>query len=180
MLTGITGPIGAGKSTALTTLHATLAGQGVFCGGIITERVYDGEERIGYSLRNLNDGHIRPLAFKAERLAPDCAKECIPFFCFRFFKEALREGNAAIRAGLAADVLFIDEVGLWEIDGGGWAESLALLHERAGTAVLGLRSGVAHELEKKFGFSFAALVELTPGKVDETCRRLLRIMHLEK
>ena len=176
MIAAITGPIGAGKSTVLIRLRAALQERGRTCGGVITQRLYENNERIGYSLLCADGGLVRPLMLKADRITPDQEKDCLPFFCFRFFRQALAQGNAAIRAGLGADVLFIDEIGLWELDGGGWAQSLPLLHDRAGTAVLGLRSGIADALQERFQFSFAGLVEVAPGKADDAYVQLLRIL----
>jgi len=177
MIFAVTGPIGAGKTTALTRLNAEIRQRGHSTGGVLTARVPQSGTRIGYDLMDLTRGEMQPLAMSREWLTPERERECVPFFNFRFFKKALRDGNQAIASGMDAGVLFIDEVGLWELSGGGWAESLSLLPRRAGPVILGLREGIASELEQTRGISLSGIVTVRDS-LESSVEELLHYLNL--
>ena len=161
MFLGLTGPIGAGKSTALIRVAATLKARGHGLGGVISERMCRDGERSGYRLLNLTRNDTQILATLD---TPADRDDYEAFFCFHFSKSALRNGNRAIREGITRDVLIIDEIGLWELSGGGWGESLPLVAQRKGPVVLGLREGVAPELERMHGIAFDHIAHAGQGR----------------
>lgn len=150
MIIGVTGSKGAGKSTLLTSLAAAFKGRGLSVGGIISARLCRNGQRCGYELLNLTEGSAQPLA----TLDPPPGEDMPRFLqlChFYFYRNALLAGNEAIRLGLASDCLIIDEIGNWELSGGGWADHLHLLKNRANPTILGMRIGVAQDLYVRYG-----------------------------
>lgn len=177
MIIAVTGPIGAGKSSALTCLHAKLSGLGLSTGGVISLRNPSPEGR-GYTLWDVATGVTQPLAVHVDRISPEEENEYVPFFCFRFRKQALREGETAIMESLKSDVLFIDEVGFWELSGGGWSRCLSLLPQRSWAAVLGLREGIGPDVESRFNITLNHIVGVHAGGSEQTAEEVLRLLNL--
>lgn len=178
MIIAVTGAIGAGKSTALARLNLLLRARGLSTGGIISLRRENGDNRLGYDLWVLDNNDKQPLATRADLLGPEEEADCVPFFCFRFHKRALQDGEAAVMEGLGADVLFLDEVGLWELEGGGWSKCLRLLPRRAWAAILGLREGIEPDLQQRFGIYLDHIVGVRPGESDTAAEEVLRLLNM--
>lgn len=118
-VTIIGGERGAGKTTFLCAQTAALAVRGWSVGGIAAPAVFESGRRVGYDLLDLRDHTTRRLA----RLAADGPADVGPY---RFDEEAVAAGNAAIVAAVrdGLDLIAIDEIGPWELRGGGWAPGL--------------------------------------------------------
>ncbi len=114
--------------------------------GFLCRGEFSGGSRSAFILEDLDNGKVYPLATTTEM------KEWIPFRRFFFNPLALAEGEKIIRKGLdmKADLVVVDEVGPWELEGGGWSSVLDLLAGETGVTQL----WIARE-----------------GMVDEICRR---------
>ena len=112
---------GQGKTTCLGRLAAAAAARGWSVGGIASPAVGEPGARAGYDLVDLATGVRQPLARVAAGLG--ASPTVGPFW---FDEDAVRAGNAAVvravREGRAW--VAIDEIGLLELRGGGWAEAL--------------------------------------------------------
>lgn len=171
----VTGSIGAGKSTLLMGLAANLKGMGIATAGLISARLSRHGERSGYELLNLTRGNVEPLA----TLTPPSPGEehlFLPLCHLFFYRQALRAGNDAIRDGLDADCLIVDEIGHWELSGGGWAEHLHLLQKRSGPTILGMRIGIAQDLERLYGICLAHTVRLNLSGKEAAMSDLLKFV----
>jgi len=119
----ITGEKGAGKSTLLAAAAAALKDAGLTIGGTCAPGLWRNGERYGFDLVDLLTGKRTELCRRDGHAAWPAAGP------FRFRPEGLQFGREALaipylkNAGLAA----IDELGPWELDGGGWAPELNLL-----------------------------------------------------
>jgi Predicted nucleotide kinase len=173
----VTGSIGAGKSTLLIGLAATLKGMGIATAGLISARLSRHGERSGYELLNLTCGNVEPLATLTPP-EPGTEHLFLPLCHLFFYRQALHAGNDAIRDGLGADCLIVDEIGHWELSGGGWADHLHLLQERKGPTILGMRIGIAQDLERLYGIRLAHTVRLNLSGKETAMKELLEFVTL--
>ena len=113
----ITGGIGAGKTQTAEKIAAELKHRGITVGGILSPRVMEGKETVGYTVCDLTTGD--------ERLFARLTLPGIPVGRFFIDSAGLQFARAAIRyAAQKAQVVFIDEVGRLELDGNGLADAV--------------------------------------------------------
>lgn len=161
MIAGITGPKGSGKSALMGRVAGACLDRGIAVGGVISLGcIYQGR-RAGYELLTLPDGQRELLAAESEladTLFP--AAQCLQYRAYSFSAPALARGREAIAAAMESGCLFIDEIGFWELHGGGWSSCLKGLARRGGFTLLGLRRGVIPHLRDVWGFEPAKLIDL--------------------
>lgn len=132
----ITGERGAGKTRLcrdLVEAVRSLPGPPVV-GGVLSLRVYEGEEQVGIQVVDLRTGRRRRLASlrAAGEPAPSEATKL-----WRFHEDALKWGNDALTASLPCDLLVVDEIGPLELEEGrGWAAGLSAVDSGAFTAAV--------------------------------------------
>ncbi len=125
----VTGSAGQGKTTFARELTELLKEKGVSPGGILSERILEGEDTSGYDIVSIATGDR--MAFL--RTDGNAGQEKIG----RFFidKEGLEAGRA-ILSEAQGEIIVIDEVGRLEISGGGWAPSIDFLLSRSNKRLL--------------------------------------------
>lgn len=140
----VTGGIGCGKSTACRRAARRLRERGIPTGGIIAEGGLESGETSGYDVVDLATGTRRALA----RTHPPG----IPVGRFFMDPAGLEFARACLRqAARTARIAFVDEIGPWELRGGGLAESVrALLAERM-ILVLVVREELVAAARSTFG-----------------------------
>lgn len=174
MILGITGPVGSGKSTLLANVIPFLAGRGIEPKGIISQGLQQDGKRTGYTLINLSANTTEPLATVVPQPQGDAFTRLFQFY---FYNSALRSGNKAIEEGLQSGCLFIDEIGLWELSGGGWSRHLYQLSAFDKLAVLSLRDGIATQLMDTFGFTPDHILRVS-SNMDHDAAEVLRLLTL--
>jgi len=119
----ITGAHGGGKSELVAELAGLLRAGGKKPGGICAAGLWENGVRAGFDLVDLASEKRAPLCRRGLPGAAVTAGE------FGFYPEGLAAGAAAFsRERLSsADVVFVDEIGSLELDGGGWAADLERL-----------------------------------------------------
>lgn len=155
----ITGPKGAGKSAHLLRLAEALKKQGKTLGGVISRGLWKDGEREGYEIVSPADGVSRTLCARTAPAEAE-AEDLLPFCSYYFLRSAFAEGNRWIAEGLAADVVFIDEVGNLELSGEGWNVAPALT--ASAVAVLSVREDAAPKLEAVWGIR-CPVIRISPG-----------------
>ena len=116
----ITGEIGSGKTTLISGISARLKVSGVLTGGILASAVYENETKTGYKIQDvvtdkeMQLSHINDTAGLA-RVGR-----------YFFIPEAIEFGRDALSAerNRNSQIVLIDEIGAWELQGQGWAGSL--------------------------------------------------------
>ncbi len=115
------GPIGSGKTTTCLEL-AERARSEVTVAGIITKRVFRGEEVVGYDCVDLSSGEAFPLVRLSEEMGdPDW----LPLYLekFVFSTSGFQRANEVLTASVASfgppRLIFVDEYGRLEARGGG-------------------------------------------------------------
>ena len=116
----ITGEIGSGKTTLISGISLRLKASGILTGGIIASAVYENETKTGYKIQDVSTEKEMQLSHinDTEGLA-----RVGRYF---FIPEAIDFGRDAlsVERNHNAQIVFIDEIGAWELQGQGWASSL--------------------------------------------------------
>jgi nucleoside-triphosphatase THEP1 len=136
----VTGPVGAGKTTALARLVQEWRTSGRDVRGILAHRVMKGGRTVGYDLEVIGEKERSVLARKkgtgVERIGP-----------FVFFDEALALGRQALRNTVSAEIVVVDEIGPLELRGGGWAREVEeLLRESEAVVILVVRKQIQKQV----------------------------------
>jgi nucleoside-triphosphatase THEP1 len=116
----ITGEIGSGKTTLISGISSRLQESGFRTGGIIASAIYEQENKTGYSIIDIASGNKMQLSQITEiEGMPRVGK-------YFFISEALDFGRNAlsVESNREAQIVLIDEIGAWELQGQGWASSL--------------------------------------------------------
>jgi len=116
----ITGEIGSGKTTLISGISSRFNDSGVKTGGIIAAAVYENERKTGYKIHDVATGQEMLLSQIND--ADGMARVGRYFF----IPEAIDFGRNAlsVEKNRNAQVVLIDEIGAWELQGQGWASSL--------------------------------------------------------
>ncbi len=152
----VTGPIGSGKTQAVSALADDLRGQGLKVGGVVSPRVLEGGLTIGYRVRDLSSGEERTL----------CTEEPpgIRFRRFYFCPRSLEFANQAIRrASEEADLVVVDEVGPLELAGNGLAPGLSAALGSGTFVVMCVRPWLVDDALLWAGFDLDTPVCEVPG-----------------
>ena len=138
----LSGGIGSGKTRTGEALAADLSRRGVSVGGVLCPRILEKGETVGYRARDLATGEERPFAC----LAPPG----VPVGRFFVPESALAFACAAVERAVAARVAIVDEVGRWELAGGGLASAVRALLASPALPVLLVRDPFVNEVAKAF------------------------------
>jgi nucleoside-triphosphatase len=116
----VTGDTGDGKSTLLAELAILFKNRGIQAGGIISPAVFENGVKSGYELINVATSQKTRLS-KTQK-----GDGLVNVGRFYFFDDGIRFGKVALTVlnNQNSQIVFIDEIGAWELQGQGWAESL--------------------------------------------------------
>jgi molybdopterin-guanine dinucleotide biosynthesis protein A len=148
------GEVGAGKTRAGERLAMGLKKQGVKVGGIISPRILDGDETVGYTVYDLASGE--------QRLFADTRPPGIAVGKFFISPEGLAFARNAIeRAAAKAHVVFLDEVGRLELDGRGLATAVRTLLDSSAVPVLLVRQSFIPAVLRAFSIHRYGLFDVS-------------------
>lgn len=116
----ITGQIGSGKTTLINEIAAQLKQNGIRMGGIIAPAVYENGIKKGYNLIDVSTERQKQLS-QTDEIAG--VARVGKYF---FIPEAIAFGcdSLSVARNLDSQIVLIDEIGAWELQGQGWATSL--------------------------------------------------------
>jgi nucleoside-triphosphatase THEP1 len=116
----ITGEIGSGKTTLLSGISSRFKDSGIKTGGIMAVAVYEIDSKTGYKIHAVATGQEMQLSQIND------AEGMARVGRYFFIPEAIDFGHDALSVGKNKDaqVVLIDEIGAWELQGQGWASSL--------------------------------------------------------
>jgi nucleoside-triphosphatase THEP1 len=142
----ITGNINSGKTTLLEKLFWEERAKKISPTGIIALGVYDGETKIGFIVRDLENGCSQPLA-RVKKMADhafSAGKYSFSTEGFEFAKRALLNFKSQ-------GVVFVDEVGPLELHDKGYADCLkTLIKSDISRLYIAIRSCCVSEFTYKF------------------------------
>lgn len=170
----IHGRIGAGKTHTAALLAAALEEDGILVGGLLSPRIMERDETVGYTVRDLMLGEERPFA----GLTPPGI--AIGRFYIReeglaFARRAIE--RAAVHAPARAQVVFVDEVGRLELTTdhtpqgytpvdhtpAGHAPAVRVLLRSPALPVLLIRSAFVSQVIEAFGITDYRLFSVEAG-----------------
>jgi len=140
----IHGQIGAGKTRLAQRLAAALKERELRVGGIISPRILNGRNTIGYQVHDIETGE--------ERLFAKLDPPGIPIGKFYLLEDAVDFAHTAIaRTAKTSQVVFLDEVGRLELAGKGHAIALRTLLQSNTIPVLFVRTAFVEKITEAFG-----------------------------
>ena len=145
----VTGDTGSGKTTMVRDVIERLRDRGICIGGILAPGLLDGDRRTGFDLVDLGTGLSAALA----REEPGPREPHAQWSRFAFSPGGLALGQRALGPdAFGADVIVVDEVGPFELSGGGWAAALDMLaREYTGTMLVVARASVVDAVRMRWG-----------------------------
>jgi len=155
----LVGGIGAGKTSVGLRLLSLLRRSGLSPGGILSPRILDGEETVGYSLIDLSTNTTHPFA----SLEPGD----VPIGRFFVSRAGLDLAHRAVRrSSRERAVTFLDEVGRLETSGGGHAIALRELLASSSLPVLLVRDDFVDEVRRVFDLRDPLIFDVARARDD--------------
>jgi nucleoside-triphosphatase THEP1 len=145
----LTGETGSGKTTLVSDVVGRLRKRGIRVGGILAPGLLENGRRTGFDIVDLATGTSMPLAREhAGEPGPHTR-----WSRFGFYPDGLALGQKALGPDAdAAEVVVIDEVGPFELAGGGWAPALdRLSRDHTGSLLLIVRASVVDAVTARWG-----------------------------
>ena len=143
----ISGSVGQGKTTQLQKLVETLKMQNISVGGVLSLRVMENENTIGYDILDISTDKREQFLRKTDN--PDLDK----IGNYSILPTGLQTGVDALTPSqnLANRFIIIDEVGKLELENKGWAEKLnELISHANNTLILSIRNSFTDQVIKKW------------------------------
>jgi nucleoside-triphosphatase THEP1 len=159
----VTGATGSGKTTVVQAAVESLRARRLSVAGILAPGLLEDGRRSGFDLVDLGTGQTAALA--REDAGPNGAHP--QWSRFAFSPDGLALGERALGPhAFGADVLVVDEVGPFELAGGGWASALdRIAREYTGTLLLVVRASIVDAVKARWGSPDTVVLDaaLTPA-----------------
>ncbi len=167
----VTGATGSGKTTLTAAVVERLHARGARVAGILAPGYLAEGRRTGFDIVNLATGERKPLAREEAHVAGRHPR----WSRFAFSPEGLALGHKALADDArGADVVVVDEVGPFELSGGGWADALdALVVMPSGAMLLVVRESVVDAVKARWGSAESAVYDVSTASADEIADRLV-------
>lgn len=171
----ITGEIGSGKTTLISAISARLKASGAITGGILASAVYENEVKTGYKIQDVATDMEMQLSHinDTEGLA-----RVGRYF---FIPEAIEFGRDALSAerNRNSQIVLIDEIGAWELQGQGWAGSLnELIINSNMPLIITVRKSFLELVIENWMFQNPLVIEAKDATVDSALAEIERFAKL--
>jgi nucleoside-triphosphatase THEP1 len=167
----IIGDTGDGKSTLLAQLASLLKTHGVQAGGIISPALFDNEGKAGYELINL------ATSVKQQISQTKKGDGMVNVGRFYFINEGIEFGKAALSVenNRNSQIVFIDEIGAWELQGQGWAESLnELILQCNMPIILAVNTKLVAQVTESWHLQNPLIIEAKNNSLEETFNKIIQ------
>lgn len=170
----LTGHTGSGKTTRASEVVARLRARGITVRGVLAPGLLEDGRRTGFDIINLATGESAQLAREHAGGAAPRAQ----WSRFSFAEDGLALGLQALGSeALGADVVLVDEVGPFELAGGGWAASLdCLVRDHPGVIVLVVRSSIVEEVRRRWGTADSAAWDAATTPADDIVQAIVQLV----
>lgn len=173
----ITGEIGSGKTTLISGISLRLKASGILTGGIIASAVYENETKTGYKIQDVSTEKEMQLSHinDTEGLA-----RVGRYF---FIPEAIDFGRDAlsVERNHNAQIVFIDEIGAWELQGQGWASSLnELIINCDMPLIITVRKSFVDLVVENWMFQNPLVIEAKDAQMDLIFSEIKRFVNLNQ
>jgi nucleoside-triphosphatase THEP1 len=168
----LTGETGSGKTTRANEVVERLRARGLTVGGILAPGLLDAGRRTGFDIVNLATGETSSLARESTG-SPDPHAQ---WSRFAFSGEGLALGLKALGPDArGADVVIVDEVGPFELAGGGWADALDnLARDYQGPVLLVVRSSIVDAVRRRWGTADSTVWQASTTPTDEIVQAIVQ------
>jgi nucleoside-triphosphatase THEP1 len=165
----VTGTIRGGKTTFAGKLADSMQKKGITILGILSIRVNDESGETGYDLRDIETGRVIPFL----RQAGSSGDQTIGKFFI--LSEGLADGRELLHssAGRSENIVIIDEVGMLELNDGGWAVNLTELLNSSKTIIITVRDKFIEGVIEKWGLINAETVDISISDPEAVVKMLL-------
>jgi len=173
----ITGEIGSGKTTLISGISSRLKASGILTGGIIASAVYENGTKTGYKIQDVSTEKEMQLSQinDTEGLA-----RVGRYF---FIPEAIDFGRDAlsVERNHNAQIVFIDEIGAWELQGQGWASSLnELIINCDMPLIITVRKSFVDLVVENWMFQNPLVIEAKDAQMDLIFSEIKRFVNLNQ
>ncbi len=166
----ISGKNNEGKTTYLHKLYDELKDKNIEISGFISLKIFENNEFAGYNLFDLKTQ-------KTLRLARLSYFENSTIFRKYFFdNEALSYGNNLLKSinPNSNQIVFIDEIGIWETENEGWAEGFNFLINSGQNLIFSCRNEFVDVVTKSFGLDNFNVFNIAENAKNEIINLLLK------
>jgi len=165
----MTGERGSGKTTLLMETARILRRQGVAIAGILSPGTWANGVREGFEVLDVASGERHPLARRSD--GPAVVRRGSYAFDESGFAFGRRAFHRLEECGRC--VLFIDEIGPIELDGGGWAGQLDLIRQRPdAVSVWVVRPSLIDAVSRRWNINGAPVFNASEISAEELARTL--------
>lgn len=153
----ITGEQGAGKTNLLNEVVELLRKKGVKMQGFIAKGYWSNGMRSGFDLKNINSGELKVLCTDSVN------KSYIKIGRFYFNPETIKYGEEILKVQIksSSELIVIDEIGLFELQGKLWSSALQdLLINGQNPILITVRINFLEDVISYFNLRNVSLVDL--------------------
>ena len=171
----ITGEIGSGKTTLISAISARLKASGLLAGGILASAVYENETKTGYKIQDVATDKEMHLSHTND------TEGLARVGRYFFIPEAIDFGRAAlsVERNRNSQIVLIDEIGAWELQGQGWAGSLnELIINCNMPLILTVRKSFLELVIENWMFQNPLVIEAKDATVDSVMAEIERFAKL--
>ena len=166
----LTGGTGSGKTTFLLQMLAFLRRHDLFITGFAAVSDPGDGPSAAYDIMDLSSGKTLPLA------ARKSTRGWRPHGSFYFNPEGLQMGERILENALirGADLMVVDEIGPFELEGKIWAKSLSsILHSRSCPVLLVVREKLVQQVIRHWHLEDARVVNIREKKPDQAANEVI-------
>ncbi len=166
----LTGHKNSGKTGFANRAADILKEKGFRVGGILSMSITEDGGKTGYNLFDLRNGEFTLLC-SMYNFSSD-----IRTGRFGFYDEGLLAGNFSLR-DYDYDIIFIDEAGRLELDGGGWSESIEkALKNYNGIMVLVIRQSLKDLFIEKYRLDSCRIFDVKKDEIQQAVAYITGLM----
>lgn len=162
-----------GKTTFLTEINEMLKLKGIKTGGILAPAFFNTGVHLGYDIINIKTDERKNLS----RIS---GRDDMPIVGhYYFYEESIAFGkNSLIPENLNdVDIIFIDEVGPWELENQGWADNInKLVKETSVPMIWAIRRGIAQKIIDKWSLDKASIYDVVNANANEVAAKLIELV----
>jgi len=164
----VTGTQGSGKTTLLKKVTEGLKGKELCVGGFVAEGIWKDDHRYGFNLLSMQGSISIPLCTK------EPVEDYLKFGHFYFNPAAILFGNEIItRDKRLADIMIIDEIGIFELEEKLWFEAFnQLLKTTSMPVLISVREKIVQQIIEKFNLKRVTLIQ-AGDRLDETVEAII-------
>lgn len=170
----ITGERGQGKTTFIRNLTSILKGKNIRVAGFVSERIMQGSETTGYNVTNIETGAGTNFLSTGKSHGSGTIGK------FNLCEEGLHEGRKILHSQLHGRdrLVIIDEVGMLEINDGGWSENIELLVKKShNNLLLSVREQFVEKVVEKYGLTKPLIINIKNSTPEQASEIFLGILN---